>query len=451
MMCRSILAGPGLALTAALMAAAPALAQHESHAGPMAMPSPQTPPPPATLFESDMSRMTGMTAHDPMAGMAMPSWSFMAMGVARLQYNRQGGPSGDDAIESGNWNMLMAQRDLAGGRLTFMVMNSLEPATFPEGGTPELFQTGEAYRGRPLVDRQHPHDFFMNLSATYRRPVGRGAVWLQLAPVGEPALGPVAFMHRASAGENPSAPLSHHWLDSTHITSNVITAGWGLGRFSVEASAFHGREPDEHRWDLDGGSPDSVSGRLKVRLGRGWSAQLSHGFVKDAEELVPGDLRRTTASVHYGDEGDQPVAVSLLYGRNDEDHGTSDALLAEGAWQATRHDQVFARAERVEKDFELLADKRLHGEESGSAPASASVEDIVPVGALTVGYVRSLGLAGSLNLGLGADVTLYDVPAGLEEAYGRHPVSTHVFARLRWGRPHGAHAHGTMHGSGGAH
>jgi hypothetical protein len=393
-----------------------------------------------TLFESDMSRMTGMTADDPMEGMAMPGWSFMVMGIARIQFNDQGGPSGDEAIESSNWNMLMLQRDLAGGRLTFMMMNSLEPATFPEGGTPELFQTGEALNGQPLVDHQHPHDFFMNLSATYRRPIGRGAVWLQLAPVGEPALGPVAFMHRASAGENPTAPLGHHWLDSTHITSNVITAGWGRGPVALEASTFHGREPDEHRWDIDGGSLDSVSARLKLRLGRGWSAQVSHGFVADAEELVPGDLRRTTASLHYGGEGDRPLAVTLAWGRNDEDHGTSDAFLAEGAWQATRHDQVFARAERAEKDRELLAEKHLHADDVAEA------EDLVPVGALTVGYLRSMRLVGSLDLGLGADVTVYDVPSSLHEAYGAHPVSTHFFARLRWGRPHGAHG-GAAHGS----
>jgi hypothetical protein len=208
---------------------------------------------------------------------------------------------------------------------------------------------------------------------------------------------------------------------------------------AVEASAFHGREPDEHRWNLDGGSPDSVSGRLKLWLGRGWSAQVSHGFVKDAEELVPGDLRRTTASLQYGDEGDRPLAASLMWGRNAEDHGTSNALLAEAAWQATAHDHVFVRAERVEKDFELLADKHLHAEGAGAAA------DLVPVSALTVGYLRSVARRGSLDLGLGADLTVYGVPARLHDAYGAHPVSTHVFGRLRWGRPHGAHAHAGMH------
>src|SRR6185295_16701966 len=199
---------------------------------------------PPRLFPSDMSEMAGMTAEDPMAGMAMPGWTFMDMGVFRLGYNRQGGPSGDRVVESSNWNMAMAQRDLAGGRLTLMLMNSLEPATLPEGGSPHLFQTGESLHGRPLVDRQHPHDFFMNVSATWRHAVGEhGAWWVQAAPVGEPALGPTAFMHRASAGENPSSPLGHHWEDSTHIATSVVTVGAGWRGLTVEASTFHGQEP----------------------------------------------------------------------------------------------------------------------------------------------------------------------------------------------------------------
>jgi hypothetical protein len=422
-----------VSIVAAVSWTSPAAAQH-----PLPSPSPSAA---ATLFESDMSRMAGLTPRDPMAGMAMPSWSLMTMGIVRGQYNRQGGPSGDEVLESSNWAMFMGQRDLAGGRVTLMVMNSLEPATFPYGGTPELFQTGESLEGQPIVDRQHPHDFFMNLSAAYRRPVGRGALWLQVAPVGEPALGPVAFMHRASAGENPTAPLGHHWLDSTHITNNVITVGGGRGRVGVEASVFHGREPDEHRWNLDGGTLDSISARIKVLVGRGWSAQLSRGFIKDAEQLVEGDLRRTTASVHYGEEGDRAVALSFLWGRNAEDHGTSNALLAEGAWQATARDHLFGRVEWVQKDLELLATKHLHAEDGGHGGATSEGET-VPVRALTAGYLRSLARWRSVDLCLGADLTFYGVDPALREAYGANPVSTHVFARVRWGRPHGAHGHG---------
>ncbi len=396
---------------------------------------------PRGLFQSDMSLMTGMTAEDPMAGMAMPRWSFMDMGVFRLVYNRQGGPSGATAVESSNWNMTMAQRDLGGGRLTLMLMNSLEPATVPEAGSPHLFQTGESLHGRPLVDRQHPHDFFMNISATWRRAVGEhGAWWVQAAPVGEPALGPTAFMHRASAGENPTSPLGHHWEDSTHIADSVITLGGGWRGLSVEASTFHGREPDEHRWNIDGGAPDSLSGRVKLRLSARWSAQVSYGFLKDPEELAPGNTHRTTASVHYGAAGDGPVAATLLWGRNREEHGTSDALLAEGAWQWSVHDQVYARAERVEKPLELLLTK--------SEPESghAGPDVLAAVSSFTLGYFRDVDVrrAWGLKAGLGADLSLYGVPDALEAAYGDSPVSVHAFLRVRWGKPHGADHAGHM-------
>lgn len=386
--------------------------------------------------------MAGMTADAAPHGPG-PGWSFMTMGLARLQYNRQGGPSGDTALESSNWSMAMAQRPWPQGTLTLMMMNSLEPATFRGGGMPQIFQTGETYQGRPLVDRQHPHDLFMSLSATWRRPAGEGrAFWLQVAPVGEPALGPTAFMHRASSGENPAAPLGHHWHDSSHITRTVVTVGAAWRRVVLEGSAFHGAEPDEGRWDIDGGSPDSVSGRVRVRLGGGWSGQVSHGFLKQPEALSLGDLRRTTASLHYGAEGNGPLAVSLIWGRNREIHGMIDAALAEAAWQLTARDQLYGRAEYAEKESELLINKGIseqdqHGHEHGFA---AVLRPSVPVGAMTFGYLRNMDLFRSVNAGLGADLTVYQFGATLRSTYGDMPVSTHVFLRLRWGKPHGAHA-----------
>jgi len=401
---------------------------------------PETPAgPERNLFQSDMALMAGMTPQDPMHGMGRPGWLFHLMGLARLSYNDQGSPSGDSALESSNWNMVMVQREIGPGRATFMLMNSLEPATVPEEGSPELFQTGESFERRPLVDRQHPHDFFMNLSATYRVPFSsRSAAWIQIAPVGEPALGPAAFMHRASSGENPTSPLGHHWQDSTHITYNVGTLGWGWNWFSIESSVFHGEEPDEGRWDIDGGKPDSVSGRVTLRFPEGWSAQVSHGYLHEPEALEEGNTHRTTASVHYGAAGDRPFAATLLWGRNNEEHGTSDSYLLEGAYQLTAEDQVYGRAEYVEKDFELLRFK-------GEPHIAIVLPEIAEIGALTLGYLRSLNLTEALNLGVegvnvgaGADLTAYSFPSGLERVYGDFPVSFHLFLRLRWGKPHGA-------------
>ena len=388
------------------------------------------------LFQSDMSLMTGMIPKDAMAGMATPKWHVMDLGIARVSYNRQGGPSGGSEVESSNWNMIHAVKEAGPGRLSLMMMNSLEPATFPKRGSRELFQTGESYRGEPLVDRQHPHDFFMNLSATYRLNLGADSgAWLQVAPVGEPAIGPVAFMHRASSGDNPTAPLGHHWQDSTHISFNVVTLGAGWRWIGLEGSVFHGAEPDEHRWDIEGGSIDSAAGRLKLYFGNGWSAQVSHAFLKHPEELVPGDNHRTTAALYYGAEGDRPFAATVLWGRNNESHGVSDSYLLEAAYQLTARDQVYGRAEYVEKEFELLATKR-------SLEGGPHVgPDIARIGAVTGGYVRDFDPISSLKTGLGADVTFYSFPSGLKPAYGSFPVSIHGFLRLRWGAPHGGMEH----------
>jgi hypothetical protein len=398
------------------------------------------------LFQSDMTLMTGMTPRDPMGGMAMPGWHLMVLGVARLGYNHQGGRSGDDAFESSNWNMVHLAHDLGRGRLSLMLMNSLEPWTYEKRGSPELFQTGESYRGRPLVDRQHPHDFFMNLSTTYRLPIGTdSAAWFQLAPVGEPVIGPTAFMHRASSGENPTAPLGHHWQDSTHIAFNVVTAGLGWKTISIEGSVFHGAEPDEKRWDIEGGGIESAAGRVKLRLVNGWSGQVSYAFLKEPEAAVePGDTRRTTASIQYGADGDRPLAATLLWGRNDEAHGVSDSWLLEAAWQLTHSDHVYGRAEWVEKDRHFLQFK------GAEVTPAIALPRIARIGALTLGYLRDFLLARVFRVGAGADLTAYRFPSGLKPVYGDSPISAHVFLRVRWGEPHRSNHSGmTMGGSAG--
>lgn len=384
--------------------------QHEVPAGP-------------TLFDSDMRRMTGMLPVDPMGGMPMPGWGWMTAGVIRFGYNRQGGDRGDDAWESTNWVMGMAHHDLGPGRVTFMLMNSLEPATIDDPGSPELFQTGETFEGNPLVDFQHPHDFFMHISGTYRAAISpRAGVWAQFALVGEPALGPVAFMHRASSGDNPTAPLGHHWQDSTHITDDVITAGAGWSWLALDGSAFHGREPDEGRWDIDGGAIDSYSGRVSVELPKRWSGQVSYGNLHDLHTEMPGDVKRTTASLHYGAAGDGPMALSLVWGRNDEVHGISDSFLAEYAHQIGWRHELYARAEWVEKDEQLLL-TREHIHDNTKRPT-------VDVTAFTLGYLHSGTMFA--GLGVGGDVTVYGVPSSLQDEYGDFPVSIHLFIRARW-------------------
>ena len=397
-----------------VLPASPATAQHTAHT---TQPEREA----LTLFQSDMRRMTGMVSVDPMGSMPMPGWQWMTMGVVRFGYNRQGGDRGDEGFESTNWAMGMAHHEMGPGRVTFMMMNSLEPATIDDPGSPQLFQTGETFEGEPLVDHQHPHDFFMNLSVTYRAAISPNAgVWAQVAPVGDPALGPVAFMHRPSSGENPSAPLGHHWQDSSHIAYNVVTVGGGWNRVTLDGSAFHGAEPDEERWNIDGGEIDSYSGRATVALPRSWSVEASYGDLHEPEPIAPGDLKRTTASLSHNASGDGPASLELVWGRNDEEHGVSDSFLAEYARQLSRSHHVYTRFEWVEKDEHLLA-TREHAEEPGP---------LADVTALTIGYFHT----GRIwpGLGIGGDVTLYLVPSSLEPEYGSSPVSIHLFARARW-------------------
>lgn len=394
----------------------------------------------------------------PMAGMqhdhaAMPasSWHLMQDGVAFLTFNHQGGPRGGDEIGSQNWWMGMARRPAKGGTLTFNLMLSLDPATVTNDGYREIFQAGEALDGRPLIDRQHPHDFLMQAGVVWRTPVGRGySLTLAGAPVGEPALGPVAFMHRSSAYENPTAPLSHHTLDSTHIAMGVVTAAIDRGPIEVETSLFRGREPDDNRWDLmDPGALDSWSVRGWFRPNREWTFQASHGFLHEPEELEPGDVRRTTLSASWRKpHGNGWTSTTVAYGRNDKEDFDYNALLAE-----TTHlsglNTFYGRYEAVQVETNLLR-FGFHGGHEHDGVELAALGLFVPtfppstVQALTLGGERKVGEWSGWDLGAGADVTFYGVPDALQPTHGNHPVSFHVFFRVRPPAPMGRMTDATM-------
>jgi hypothetical protein len=316
--------------------------------------------------------------------------------------------------------MGMAQRPLGDGTLTLRAMISFDPL-MGRSGYPLLFQTGETVNGRdPLVDRQHPHDFLMELSATYSAPLGDGSGFIYVGYPGEPALGPPTFMHRFSGAENPEAPLGHHWLDATHVSFGVVTAGYVLGDWKIEASAFKGREPDENRWNFDSPRLDSGSARLTWNPDENWSLQVSWGYLHSPEQLEPDiDQRRTTASVSYN----RPFSggnwqTTFAWGHNDKSPGdTTDAFLLESAVSWEPH-TVFARAENVAKDelFEPpdpLAGRTFH------------------ISKLSLGYVYDLPLAEHLKLGLGALGSVYGFPDTLDSAYGDSPTSFMLFARLK--------------------
>ena len=237
-------------------------------------------------------------------------WELMAHGVIFADYNHQGGPRGEGKAESVNVGMLMEQHGLGRGTILLRQMFSAESLTSPHPGFPELFQTGETFHGAPLVDHQHPHNVFAELSALYMLPLSEKVSWeLYGGPAAEPALGPVTYIHRTSASELPLAPLSHHLQDSTHTSFGVVTTGFIIERIKLEGSAFDGHEPNEERWSIQPAALDSWSGRASVAPGRDWTAQYSIGRLQHPEALEPTSSQwRQTASVEYN----HPLAAGKL-------------------------------------------------------------------------------------------------------------------------------------------
>lgn len=368
------------------------------------------------------------SAPSPMWMMTKGNWSLMLHGDAWIGDIQQSGPRGFDKFFSTNWFMPMAQRDLGPGRLTLRTMLSLEPATVTDRRYPELFQVGETAYGNPIVDGQHPHDFFMELAVMYDLRLGENALLsFYAAPVGDPAMGPVAYPHRVSASEDPIAPLGHHLEDSTHISDDVITVGLSHKLARIEASGFHGREPNENRWNIDAGKLDSWSTRLTVNPAANWSLQYSFAHLTSPEALFPAsDVQRMTASLTYN----RPLAngdwaSTLLWGRNSETdkHGVFNGYLAESTVRLGRN-HVWGRIENVDRTNEFIL---------GEAPLPPGFEEqfLARVQAYTIGYDREIGHLPHFAIAPGVQLTFYGKPAFLTPVYGDHPLGAVFFLRIR--------------------
>ncbi len=359
-------------------------------------------------------------------------WQLMLHYTVFITYNQQGGPRGEGKAESTNYFMFMEQHRLGAGTLLLQQMFSAESLTSPHPGFPELFQTGETYHGQPLVDHQHPHNVFAELSALYTLPVSEKLTWLLYGgPSAEPALGPVTYMHRQSASENPEAPLGHHLQDSTHTSFGVVTTGFILNLakfalFKVEGSAFNAHEPNEERWSIQLAPLDSWSFRASAAPTRNWTAQYSVGFLQHPEALDPNNELRQSASLEYnrplsgGKLGNGNWASSLIWGRKHKelDNTTQNSYLFESTLNFLARNYAYTRLELVDKD-ELFPED----------PAHPSYR----IGAYTFGGVRDLVHSEHWQVGLGGDVTFYSKPAALDPIYGNNPVSFHVFVRIRPG------------------
>jgi hypothetical protein len=419
----------------------PALAQEHQHPA-----SPQTVEPADNGSPVADDSMKGMDmAHANMAGMDM---SGQGSGTSRLPpnetmshgamlglggdamlmlhgyvwpiYTDQAGPRGGDKLYAQSMAMATLTAPFTGGRFTLTSMMSAEPL-MRHDGYPLLFATGEEAYGQPLVDRQHPHDLFMELSGRLDLDIaGKTTAFLYGGPVAEPALGPSAFMHRASARYNPEAPITHHWFDSTHITYGVVTAGIAAPRWQLEASAFRGQEPDEFRWNIESPRLDSWSMRASFAPSPSWLLQASYGQIHAPEAAHPGENEhRTTVSAQY-DNGKGLSAMAAFAAKDRVPGRTLTAWLGEVNWDLTQHHTLFGRIENVDND-EFFPD---HAD---------PLHDVAfRVTKVQVGYAYRLPL-GPVNLALGGTLSAFAKPAALDAAYGKSPLGYTVFAKFSLG------------------
>jgi len=346
-------------------------------------------------------------------------WMLMAHGTVNLVYDHQSGPRGDGKAFVSGMLMAMAQHPLGNGTLQFRTMLSPDPLMGPSG-YPLLLASGETANGRDrLIDRQHPHDFFMELSASASQNIRpNSSVFLYAGLPGEPAFGPPTFMHRESIEDSPEAPITHHWLDSTHITFGVVTAGLVLDRVKVEASRFNGREPDQHRWDIETGPLDSSSIRVSWNPTRTLALQGSWAHLTDPDQLEPGvNQTRWSASALWADDlaPGWHAAAMLAWGRKSSLGHNDDGFAAEASLKHAGL-TVFGRGELVE-NRELIPNQQ---------------EPAYRVGKMSLGAVRDFEIADHVSVGAGGLFSVNFVPYALAPLYDSHsPTGAMGFVRLK--------------------
>jgi hypothetical protein len=347
-------------------------------------------------------------------------WMFMVHGMLNGVYDHQSGPRGADKIFASGMIMLMASRQLADlDSVNFRAMLSPDPLMGPNG-YPLLLQTGETADGKtPLIDRQHPHDLFMELSASYTHRLSEhDSAFFYAGLPGEPAFGPPAFMHRASIMDSPEAPISHHWLDSTHIVMGVLTAGFVHDNWKIEASAFKGREPDQHRYDIEAPKLDSAAVRLSWNPTAQLALQVSWAYQKSPEQLDPRQNdRRLSASAIYttpvGAHGSW--STTAAWGLRDMGGGVRlNAFVLESALKPDDAWTLFARAESVQNN-EL------------AGPGGPTFT----VGKISLGAIHDWRVARHLKLGLGALYAFDFIPTPLNLSYGADPHGAMAFLRAK--------------------
>jgi hypothetical protein len=407
-------------------------AQNNSMAGMKRMNMSMPLPPAAELLMQEASGTSVNPGSAPMAMRMMMhgEWNLNFMADAFVTDTQQSGPRGGDKLYSTNVFMGSAEHRAGRGAFLFDLMLSLEPATITEREYPELFQTGETAFGKPIEDGQHPHNFVMGAGVHYARPVGENTIFeAYFAPVGDPALGPVAYPHRASAEELPEAPIGHHWEDATHISYEVATVGVKYRIVRLETSGFHGGEPNENRWNIGAGAMDSWSARLSLLPTPNWVAQGSVGRLTRPESYEPGDIVRATASVEYSRPMEHADwSTSFIFGRN---HKTAtgadtDAFLIESVAPVSKNNFLTGRWELVDKDDLFAAQPTIEQQLLETVGTTT-----FRIGEYTLGYTRYFPFWPPVATGVGANFSTYTLPQAIVPFYGAHPFGVNLYLHFQ--------------------
>ena len=374
--------------------------------------------------------------------------SCMAHGELKLSYDNQGGPRGVSRFQSQNWLMGSCNYSFSSdAAVQVRAMLTAEPFTSPSGGFPQLFQTGETYHGRDIVDAQHPHNLFSELSVAFTQKLSENLrYYVYFGLPGDREEGPTAFMHRMSALENPAVPLCHHCQDAGHITNGVVSAGMDIGKVRIGGSFFRGREPGENRLNIQPGGFDSYSARIQYAPTENWVLGASYGRVHNAEIAQPGDMDRYTAFAQYSKRyEDGYLAVTGVLGHNKDRYGTLSGALLEGTLNFQDVNYLYSRAECVNKpglsDMNIYGKPGLETEMTGLSATQLAVSGMATsaasnstVCAFTAGYARDVYTSDVVRVGLGFDLTGYIVPGELKPIYGDNPMSFMLNLRIRPGR-----------------
>jgi hypothetical protein len=353
-------------------------------------------------------------------------WEVMVHGNGFLQILHESAPEHRGQTQGGsiNWGMAMVRRSFGQGWVGVRTMMSLEPLTIPGCGYPNLLQTGEICDGDSIHDKQHQHDLFMEIAAEVDRQLSSSLRWrLYGGLAGEPALGPTGFPHRVSALGNPISPITHHWLDATHITFGLVTAGVYSSRWKAEASVFNGREPDEERFNLDLAPLDSVAARLSFLPTSSVALQVSAGRLNDAELShaggSPADVVRVTSSATYHRRVSETMlwATTAAWGANREVGLTTHGAMLESSLSLGERHAFFGR---IEVSGKPAHDLHIH-ESTG----------VFTVGKVQGGYTRYLSVRQGVQPGVGVTMSAALVPSALQPRYGGVGVGVGAFLTLR--------------------